>query len=134
MYVWDKIHKTNELKYLFKGKVNLENNDNLVSLWSSIYNEYLDEFGINDNYLEILKIKREIALKQAEYLLKSDRIMLTYIALEREKLKDLVKPSEKPSDYRKNIIDIEKIQGVKITPLEITALEYFTYLKNLKNG
>lgn len=134
MYVWDKIHKTNELKHLFKGRVNVENNDNLVNLWSSIYNEYLDEFGINDNYLEILKIKREIALKQAEYLLKSDRIMLTYIALEREKLKDLVKPSEKPSDYRKNIIDIEKIQGVKINPLEITALEYFTYLKNLKNG
>lgn len=131
---WDKIHKTNQLKYLFKKDVNVLNNETLQETWAKIYNEYLIEFGLSPNYKQILKLKREIAIKQADFINSGDRILLTYINIDKENLRILTKPNGKISNFKDNIINIEKIQGVKINPLTITVLEYYTYLNNLSNG
>lgn len=134
LYIWEEIHKTNKLSYLIKTKVEVKNCPQLASIWANIYNEYLLEFGLSEKYNDILNLKRQIAIKQAEYIITNDRILLTYINLDKENLKVLTKPIAKVSNFRENIINIEKIQGVKINPMNITVLEYFNYLKHLSNG
>lgn len=133
MYIWEKIHETNELKHLFIKSVEIDNKY-LTKEWESIYNQYLTEFGISEKYQSLLEIKRKIAIKQAKYILTKDRILLTEISLEKESLKTLGSGEIKTVSFRQNCINIEKSQGVKINPLKITVLDYFTYLKHLSNG
>lgn len=134
MIVWDKIHETSELKYLFLKEINIDNCDRLQKDWAKIYNEYLLEFGLSDRYKNILELKKQIAIKQANFIETSDRIWITYVNLDKETLKVLNEKTEKVVNFKENITSIEKIQGVRINPLRITALEYFNYLKHLSNG
>lgn len=133
MYIWEKIHETNELKHLFIKSIEIDNKL-LTKEWEGIYNQYLKEFGISEKYQSLLESKRKIAIKQAKYILTKDRILLTEINLEKEALKTLDSGEIKTVSFRQNCINIEKSQGVKINPLKITVLDYFTYLKHLSNG
>ncbi len=47
VYYWNKIHETNKLKYLFKEKVDIVNNDQLSLLWANINDQYFKEFGLS---------------------------------------------------------------------------------------
>lgn len=134
MVNWDKIHETGELKYLFRKEIEFENCDQLKRDWAKIYNEYILEFGLSEKYKQILKLKEEIAIKQAEFLETNNRVLINYISLDKERLKDITKTTEKVVNFKKNVTNIEKIQGIRINPLTITALEYFNYLRNLSNG
>ena len=89
MYNWKKIHDTDELKWLFVNKQEIENNDLLEARWAAIYDEYLNEFGLSDEYKEILNVKRKIANLQADYIIKGDRLMLNYINIEKNALESL---------------------------------------------
>lgn len=135
MHVWDKIHDTNDLSLLFKKKINKEiDKSKLSNVWAKIYNEYIIDFGLSENYKDIIELKREIAIKQAKFIATGDRLLLTFIGLDKENLKVLTKPKGKSINFKKNVTAIEKIQGIRIDPLKITVLEYFNYLKNLSNG
>ena len=134
MYNWQKIHDTNELKYLFVKKQEIENNEILVRLWASIYDEYLEEFGISKDYKDILKAKRKIANLQADYIIKGERILLNFINIEKNALESMYDSTKKGSTFRDSLVHLEKIQGIKINTKEITVADYYNYLRSIKNN
>jgi hypothetical protein len=134
MYNWQKIHDTNELKYLFVNKQEIENNELLERRWSSIYDEYLEEFGLSKEYKDILKAKRKIANLQADYIIKGDRILLNFINIEKNALESMYESTKKGSSFRDSLVHLEKMQGIKINTKEITVADYYNYLRSIKNN
>ena len=134
MYNWKQIHDTNELKWLFIDNVKCENTKELETIWASIYDEYLKEFGLSEEYKEILKIKRRIAMFQADYIEKEDRILLNYINIEKNALESMYGATTKGSSFRDSLVHLEKMQGIKINTKEITVADYYNYLRSIKNN
>ena len=134
MYNWKKIHDTNELKWLFVTKQEVENNELLERRWALIYDEYLNEFGLSDEYKEILKVKRKIANLQADYIIKGDRVILNFINIEKNALESLYDTSKKGSSFRDSLVHLEKMQGIKINTKQITVADYYNYLRSIKNN
>ena len=54
MWNWEKIHSTSELKYLFINRISIDNSEELEKIWRKIYDEYLIEFGLSQDYKDIL--------------------------------------------------------------------------------
>ncbi len=134
MYNWKKIHDTNELKWLFVTKQEVENNELLEKRWALIYDEYLNEFGLSDEYKEILNVKRKIANLQADYIIKGDRVILNFINIEKNALESLYDTSKKGSSFRESLVHLEKMQGIKINTKKITVADYYNYLRSIKNN
>ena len=134
MYNWKKIHDTDELKWLFVKKQEVENNELLERRWAAIYDEYLNEFGLSQEYKEILKVKRKIANLQADYIIKGDRIILNYINIEKNALESLYDSSKGGSSFRESLVHLEKMQGIKINTKQITVADYYNYLRSIKNN
>ena len=134
MYNWKQIHDTNELKWLFIDNVKCENTKELETIWAGIYDEYLSEFGLSDEYKDILKIKRRIAMFQADYIEKEDRILLNYINIEKNALESMYGATTKGSSFRDSLVHLEKMQGIKINTKEITVADYYNYLRSIKQN
>jgi hypothetical protein len=134
MYNWKQIHDTNELKWLFVKKSKCENTKELEIIWSTIYDEYLKEFGLSEEYKEILKIKRRLAMYQADYIEKEDRILLNYINIEQNALESMYDTTKKGSSFRDSLVHLEKMQGIKINTKEITVADYYNYLRSIKEN
>jgi hypothetical protein len=116
-------------------KITVYNDKILNKLWEDIYNEYLGEFGLSDNYEEILKQKKKIASLQADYLITGDRILINYVNIEKEQLKVLTKRDKtKDITFREGIAQLEKSQGFKINTRQLSVADYYNYLISLKNG
>lgn len=116
-------------------KITVYNDKILNKLWEDIYNEYLGEFGLSDNYEEILKQKKKIASLQADYLITGDRIIINYVNIEKEQLKVLTKRDKtKDITFREGIAQLEKSQGFKINTRQLSVADYYIYLISLKNG
>ena len=134
MYNWKQIHDTNELKWLFTDKQEIENSFELELIWSNIYDEYLSEFGLSEEYKEILKVKRRIGMLQADYIIKEDRLTLNYINIEKNALESLYGTTKTGSSFRDSLVHLEKMQGIKINTKEITVADYYNYLRSIKNN
>ena len=134
MYNWKQIHDTNELKWLFVDKVKCENTQELETIWAAIYDEYLREFGLSNEYKDILKAKRKIAELQADYIVKEDRILLNYINIEQNALESMYDTTKKGSSFRDSLVHLEKMQGIKINTKEITVADYYNYLRSIKEN
>lgn len=134
MWNWEKIHSTSELKYLFVNKVSIENNEELEKVWGKIYDEYLIEFGLSQDYKDILEQKKKIANLKADYIIKEDRIMLNYINIEKAALKSMYGDKSKAITFRDSLVKLERIQGIKLNTKRITVADYYNYLRSIKNN
>jgi len=50
-----------------------------IQLWFDLQNEYLEEFGMTDQFRQILTLKKKWIQKKTEFLLTDDRFKLTEI-------------------------------------------------------
>lgn len=127
---WEEIHTTHNLSLLFIKKTNCPNNEFLELLWVKIYNEYLKEFGLTSEYKNIKKIERKIAMLKADFIITGRRTILNFINIEEIALKAIKTDLKTGSSLRKNIMHIEKMQGVPKSAKTITVSDYFHYLKS----
>lgn len=134
MYNWQKIHETNEFKWLFVNNNEIENSQELECLWSKIYDEYLIEFGLSDEFKQIIELKKKIADLQADYILKEDKVLINFINVEKNALRQLYETSKQGSTFRESLVHLEKMQGIKIKTKEITVADYYNYLRSIKNN
>jgi hypothetical protein len=132
---WVQIHKTDNLAYLKKldsyRKIEKEVTNELQDLWQTIYDEYLEEFGLSKEYIEHLNKKKEIARLKKEYILTGDRNILNLIDIEEAELIDSYTKTES-QEFESVVVGIEKMQGIRIDPKKITVYQYNNYIRNLK--
>jgi len=129
---WIKTCETGDLKFLFKkekGRVT----PTIGKHWLELQQQYIDEFGLDENFKEELRIKKELVNLNCDFVIKRDRFLLNLIKIKELELEQLgVKKSYsfyQIKDY------LEKYKGFRINPKETTVIEWYHALKNMsKDG
>jgi hypothetical protein len=130
------IHKTGNLAYIKQldsyRKVKEDNSLVLEQVWLSIYDEYLEEFGLSKEYKEILERKKEIARMKNEFIMTDNRSLLNFIKIEELELEASFDKSEGMS-FESVVVGLERVQKIHIDIKKITVFEYNNYLRTLKD-
>src|SRR3990167_5681406 len=75
--VWFDIHETGDLMLLFKDQKKAFLTDKLNDLFDTIYNQFLNKFGLSDEYISELEERKQVALLQADLIITGQRHLKT---------------------------------------------------------
>ena len=90
-----------------------------------IYDNYIDEFGLNKLHLRLLKVAKEKALLELEYVLTGDNFKLTEIKLEEQRLKEMIDNNKQGMTTEQSLVYMSKWLGYHLNSKKITVREYF---------
>lgn len=130
---WFKIQQTNDLKYMLvkTRKVSTKEVSELEKGLKKLSNEYIDTFGISDEYRQILELSRDIEVLKIDFILTQDRSLLTMIEIKKDQLKAISKSNNK-SDLNKLKMHVNKFMGYSVDMNKTSVKEFYTYLEGLK--
>ena len=133
---WFNIHKTGDYRLLMKEVVTIDANDfqKLFDVWNSIYNQYIEMFGLSEEFLADLNNQIELANYKAEFIITGDRYFLTLIKIEEAKIAVDKSENDKPFELEILLAKMSKYYGFKLESKELTVVQYYSYLNTVKNG
>jgi len=133
IYNFHKIMVSNDLRSLVKNKLSdkqyKRNIDKLGKKWVSLYDEYLDHFGLSKSYLKILELQTKIAKLICQRWEKDDKTLVSIIQIEQSKLNDLNGKKEKSSTFEEDIAVIEKYRKIGLDAKTTSVKMFYTYIK-----
>jgi len=128
IYNFDVLCKTGDFTYLLKdGNDKLPTELDEVKLWSDIYNEFLDTFGLSDNFKKYLKYRHKATQLYKEAYVDGKKHKITFAKLADLKAIDAIKESNE-GDLSRTSASLSKFYGFRINPLEISVKEYYSYV------
>ena len=128
---WNKIMETRDLKYLFltgEGVVNKK----LGDLWDKLQDEYIKIFGLDEKFLKRLKLLKEKARLNYEFVETKNRFLNTLLSIVDADLKEL--DSGVSIEFYELKSHLEKHKGYRIDPKTTTVIEWNYDLKSMTNG
>ena len=134
--VWFNIHKNGDYRLLLKDIITIDENDfeYLYECWQIIYNEYIEMFGLSDEFLDDLNNQIQLANYKAEFIISGDRYLRTLIKIEEEKIEEDLKGTSKPMELEMLLAKMSKYYGFKLESKELTVTQYYSYLNSANNG
>lgn len=129
---WFRVQETNDLTWILykKRECSKPELDVLFKALEGMTDQYIDTFGISDNYREILETKRDIAVNKASVAL-GDKTHSVFVTILEDKLKTLASSTEK-NDWMRAKVHAEKYMGRAINTRDTTVHEFYTILQELK--
>ena len=129
---WRLILETGDLKYLFKsrkGRVSKR----CIEHWDVLQQEYLDEFGLEESYKQILRLENKLLNLNLDFVIGRDRFLLNVIKITEADISAL-REGESVKFYE--MLDhVEKYKGFAIDPDNYSVKKWYYSLKNIsKNG
>lgn len=132
IYNWFKCIELKDYTYCLVNRIecNTEQLNKCKDMFSIMYSQYLDTFGISDSLNEIISLQNQILVLKIDKALTGDRFFETLIELKEIELKDRlnIKQTKTVSDK----VAIEKYLGFRINEKEISVKEYYEYINALK--
>ena len=130
IYNWIKICETGDLKYIYKkgGRVS----EKTALHWLDLQQQYIDEFGLDEDYKKQLRIIKELTRLNCDYVLKRDRFLLNLIKIKEAELNTV--NIQKAYGFYQIKDYVEKYKGFKVDPKKTTVIEWFYALKNMSDG
>jgi hypothetical protein len=134
VYNWFKCIEKKEYKYCMVDckKFKESQTDDCMIAFESLYCEYLDKFGVNDDLQSFILKQNEILSLKIDRVLTEDPFLETIIELKETEMETLTNKSDSNNNTAK--VAIEKYLGFRINEREITVKEYYEYLKEINNG
>jgi len=134
--IWFDIHKTGDYRLLLKEirTINSDDFQKLFEFWEEIYNQYIDRFGLSDEFLEDLEMQIDIAKGKADFILTGHRHLRTMYRIKEEELSLNQKKTQEPFELELLLAKMSKHYGFKLNSQELTTSQYYGYLKSVKNG
>jgi len=130
IYNWFKIHETNDLKYILieEQKVGFMRQEELSVVFSKIYDEFLDTFGISDDLKRISELRRDIRVLEIDMYLYNDMSKETFIDIKKAELDSIVygKSKAKLNDVKGYV---EKYMGFKLDDKITAVKDYYSYIE-----
>tara|TARA_R110000796_G_scaffold78436_1_gene174878 strand:+ start:139 stop:612 length:474 start_codon:yes stop_codon:yes gene_type:complete len=134
--VWFDVHKTGDYRLLLKEIKTINANDfqTLFDAWEFIYNQYIDMFGLSEEFLEDLNNQIELANYKAEFVISGNRYYRTLIRVKEDQIKNDSKIDNKPIELEMLLARMSKYYGFKLESKELTVAQYYSYLNTVNNG
>lgn len=138
---WINIHKNSSLKYIIKNidydefEITEEIEEIINEKWVILYDDYIDNYGLNKKYKRVLELERRIALLKCDMWIKENKFLKNEIRINEKKLlKEQTKNTidKKGNDFTKQIVVIEKWLGSIIDIDKLSTKKYLTYLQMLE--
>lgn len=129
MWNFNRIMKTNNLKYLIRVK--MFTNYGIQEAWQELLDKDVEFNGLNENVKQIIKHKKQLALKMCKYLEKHEPLLLNEINILENQIKALEKTNRVDEQLNFSIVCgfLSKHFGFKIDERRTTLKEYRAYLK-----
>jgi hypothetical protein len=118
---------TGDYKFLYKEEPPEKIDTKVLEgIWEAIYDEFIKEFGISEQYRMYLE-KMGMYVQHLDAAINGgDKSQLTFAEIKRRQAEDMLKGNEsKVSPYAV----ISKFMGFPCRPKEVTVKEFYSYLK-----
>jgi len=134
---WNQVHETGDLKYLlitdnYKG-LDDHNSEEMAECWMDLYQQYIDEFGINDQFKRYMEKKKQLCAKISEYIQTGDKFKMNKINILELDIKAMVNDKE-PQRFGEVVAGVEKFFGFQIDDKKLTVQKYYNYLKYIESN
>jgi hypothetical protein len=129
---WWKIAETGNLIYLHKDNDYTKVDYSLVGLWNNLQNQYLDEFGITQEFEDVIKLKKKWIIKKADYLLTGERFKLTELDIIEAEINETMN-SKITVDKDDTVIMLETKLNRELNPKKISVKKYYNYINYFSN-
>jgi len=127
---WWRIAESGNLIYLHKGNYDKEDYTyEAYLLWNKLQNEYLDEFGITDEFRQILELKKKWIEKKADYLLTGERFKLTEIDIIEAEMSETMN-TKVATKKEATIIMLEQKLGFALDEKKLSVKRYYNYINH----
>lgn len=126
MWNWISFSEKGEVKYLLNKGTRIDFAGQIA--YQKIQDDMIDTLGISDEYMNVLETKIKIEKMYAK-LLNGDRKQLLLIEIEEMELGKLESKGTTKTDLQESLFQIEKIQGVRYNPKEITVYDFYKLAK-----
>lgn len=141
VFNWFKIHQTNNLTYLRRTPLKeFEENPHLRKIWFKLNDEFLQRFGLTEDFKKLIRLKKQRISQLMDYVLKDEPFKLTEAELTTVEINELIGNGDGVTD-EETIFIIEEQLGFKMDVKKLTVVEYYNYLefinkklKGVKNG
>ena len=133
---WWKVSETGNFIYLKKLDYYDSEDYSLegYELWLKLQNEYIEEFGIDENFQKILRLKKKWIEKRTKYVTEGDRFALMESEIVELDLQEYEQIGQK-MDKDSTIITLEEKLGRNIDERRLSVKKYYKYIKHYsKNG
>ena len=133
---WWKIAESGNLIYLQK----LEDYDGkedytmkAFELWNKLQDEYLDEFGITDEFRQMLTLKKKWIKAKTDYLVTGERFKLTEIDIIEAQISETMttKVNVKKED---SIIMLEQKLSFPLDEKKLSVKKYYNYINHFSKN
>jgi len=131
IFNFDMICKSGDTSYLFKDGKKQDNVDD-VELWSNIYNEFLDFFGLSKEFKKYLKLKAKATRLYMDAMCSGKKHLITFAKLYDSQADKSISDIE-GGDLAITSAGLSKFFGFRINPMEVTVKEYYAYINQAKN-
>jgi hypothetical protein len=127
LYNWMKCND-NELQYVRKEfEIGDEAKD--AEAWMNLWDQYLKKYGLAKMHKRLLKVMKQKAILECEYVISKDRFKLNLIEIEAQRLKDMMANAGEGMKIEDALVHLSKWAGYRLNPKEISVVEYFNILK-----
>jgi hypothetical protein len=132
---WSEIYETENFAPLLKNRTYGKVGRYAPLAFTKIQDELIDNFGISNDYKNILRKRIKIELLYLHQFKTKDKSNQLLIEIEEAEI-EAIKKTFKKSDIHMSIIAIEKAMGIKIAHNELTIYDFYKYTKYLmqQNG
>lgn len=136
IFNWLKIQDTNDITWILKEKRSAEKCsekeiDKLQECLQVMTNEYIDAYGITDEYRRILRLKGEIFTLRAEFAMTQDRTKLTFLAIKQDELMAILLKSKNAEKTDVRVFAM-KYLGQSVDMKKTSVREFYNILAEAK--
>jgi len=126
-----KVHETGDYSYLLykKKTINAKEKLFLKKIWFQLYDEYIKMFGFSENFKNIFKKQKEIALLKVRKIVTGDKIYQTFIEIAEIEFQKLLKANSSNYDFFEMKAIMQKYLGFVIDVHKTSVSEYYSYIK-----
>ena len=134
--IWNywKFSETDDFKYLVicddtSRQVKFKESKALKA-WDNMTSQYIDFFGVNNTYKEILMLNREIILNEYIWEARREPISKVY-AREAKKQLESLENNLINSNPQDQVFYIEKEMGFRVDIKQMSVKEFYSYVSNI---
>lgn len=133
IYNFLKIQETNDLGWVMKEKGDYTKRQQplLEHALQLITDQYIDTYGISDQYRRILRLQGDLRVLEMEYIITGEKINLTFIELKKAELKVAVDQSQSKETVSVKV-HAEKYMGRAINMRETSVRDFYDILRELQ--